>query len=113
MTLVTQIYRITQAFPPAEIYGLTSQIRRAAVSIPSNLAEGFARQTNGDFARFLAIANGSLAELETQMIIAVNLGFVHHDELKEADGLASEVGKMINALSRKLRDASTSENDNH
>lgn len=74
--LVTEIYRITEVFPKSEIYGLTSQIRRASVSIPSNIAEGHSRRSSVDYIQFLKIARGSLAELETQLIIARKLDFI-------------------------------------
>ena len=76
IALVTDIYRLTQGFPREELYGFTSQIRRAAVSIPSNIAEGQGRLTRGEFRQFLGQARGSYAELETQLIIAKNLGYL-------------------------------------
>jgi four helix bundle protein len=75
MTLVQEVYRITNSFPKEEVFGLTSQIRRAAVSIPSNIAEGRSRRTRKDFGQFLAIAYGSAAELETQLLIAKSLNY--------------------------------------
>ncbi|HKI18088.1 MAG TPA: four helix bundle protein [Isosphaeraceae bacterium] len=96
MSLVTDIYRATQGFPPEERYGLTSQIRRAAVSIPSNIAEGQARPTHGEFRQFLGHAKGSMAELETQLLIAENLGFFRDpNDLQLQIG---EVGRMLNGL---------------
>ncbi|WP_245962974.1 four helix bundle protein [Ulvibacter antarcticus] len=80
MDLVESIYSISSAFPDSERFGLTSQIRRAAVSIPSNIAEGAARKSDKEFLQFLSIAMGSLAELETQYIIATRLDFVKEDE---------------------------------
>jgi four helix bundle protein len=94
--LVTDIYRLTQGFPREELYGLTSQIRRAAVSIPSNIAEGQGRLTRGEFRQFLGQARGSYAELETQMIIAQNLGYMP-DHVDSLDRLA-EVGRLLNGL---------------
>ena len=81
--LVTQVYQLTQAFPKDEVYGLTSQLRRSAVSIPSNIAEGAARQFNKEYIQFLYVALGSLMELETQMIIAKNLNFISASEFLE------------------------------
>lgn len=75
MALVDQIYNITKIFPREELYGLTNQIRRCAISIPSNIAEGAARNSKKEFVQFLGIARGSLSELETQLLIAKNLGY--------------------------------------
>ena len=77
--LVEDVYLITQQFPQSELYGLTSQLRRAAVSVPSNIAEGAARNGSKEFAHFLSIANGSLIEVETQLIIAIRLGWMNKD----------------------------------
>ena len=76
ITFVTNIYKLTENFPKSEIYGLTSQIRRAAVSTPSNIAEGPARKSNKEYSQFLSIALGSIAELDTQLIIAKNLTYL-------------------------------------
>jgi four helix bundle protein len=103
IALVTQVYVVTRSFPREELYGLTSQIRRAAVSVPSNIAEGQARRTTGEFRQFLGIAKGSLAELDTQLIIAENLGY-----LKEAGTLfeqVAEVGRMLSGLICSLDNA--------
>ena len=77
---VTEIYRITETFPKAEVYGLISQIRRAAVSIPSNIAEGNSRRSKPDYLQFLKISRGSCAEVETQLVISKNLGFFNEDD---------------------------------
>ena len=79
MTLVTLAYRVSQSFPKEEIYGLTSQIPRTAVSVPSNIAEGAARHGSKEFAQFLSIAMGSISELETQVLIACDLGYLDGD----------------------------------
>ena len=94
MQLVLDVYSLTSEFPKEEIYGLTSQIRRSAVSIPSNIAEGAARGSRKEFSQFLYVALGSLAELETQLLIAQDLGYIQeldHDTL-------SEIRRMINGL---------------
>jgi four helix bundle protein len=103
IALVTQIYVVTRTFPREELYGLTSQIRRAAVSIPSNIAEGQSRLTRGEFRQFLGIARGSLAELETQLIISEKLGY-----LTESNALfeqLAEVGRMLSGLLSSLQPA--------
>jgi len=79
--LVTEIYKLTESYPKSEIYGLTSQIRRSAVSIPSNIAEGAARSSTKEFSQFLSIALGSVSELETQLIVSNNLGFMENNNL--------------------------------
>jgi four helix bundle protein len=101
IALVTQVYLVTRSFPREELYGLTSQVRRSAVSVPSKIAEGQARLTPGEFRPFLGIARGSLAELETQLIIAENLGY-----LTESGPLFEqlvEVGRMLSGLLASLR----------
>lgn len=109
ITLVKLVYKLTQSFPNEEKFGLTSQIRRAAVSIPSNIAEGQARRTTGDYIRFVSMAEGSLAELETQLIIAIDLGFCLNSENEECFGLMTEIRKMLNALRRSLLARSTND----
>jgi four helix bundle protein len=100
LSLVTEIYRMTKGFPPEERYSLTSQIRRSAVSIPSNIAEGQARLTFGEFRQFLGHAKGSLAELETQLLIAENLGYLH--EPHDLCARIAEVGRMLSGLLASL-----------
>ena len=102
MTLVKTVYLATQSFPDTERYGLTAQIRRSAVSIPSNIAEGQARDSSAEFHRFLSIAYGSLAELETQMLIAESLGYIVKAETQAILVLVSEIGKMMNVLMEKI-----------
>jgi four helix bundle protein len=102
MDLVTAIYRITRAFPKEEQYGLTSQIQRAAVSIPSNIAEGHALKQTLAYLRHLAIASGSLAELQTQLEIADRLGHLKPENRKVL-GQADEVGRMLAGLRRSLK----------
>jgi four helix bundle protein len=100
--LVKQIYQLTQKFPADEKFGLVSQMRRAVVSIPSNIAEGQARRTTGDYIRFVSTAEGSLAELETQLIITIELNFCSTNETKNSFDLMTEIRKMLNALRRTL-----------
>jgi len=104
MSLVEAVYRFTRRFPSTERYTLTSQIRRAAISVPSNLAEGAARRSTQDYLRFLSIARGSLSELDTQMQIAHRLGFATlTDDLID---LVDRVFAKINALIRSLEKSS-------
>ncbi len=98
MDLVTEIYRITRDFPKEELFALTSQLRRAAVSIPSNIAEGKGRLSKGEFRQFLGNARGSLAELETQILIAQNLYYLDGAEAKRLLAMVEEVGKVLNGL---------------
>lgn len=99
MELVREVYQLSKGFPPDERYALTDQLRRAAVSIPSNIAEGNGRASNKDYAHFLAIARGSLYETLTQIQIAEDLGYIgKHDNL---DQLAVDVGRMLTSLLKK------------
>jgi len=102
MTLVTNVYLITKQFPREETYALTNQIRRAAVSIPSNIAEGKSRRSTKDFIRFAMIARGSIAELETQLLISQNLSYVSNDKLEPLLKDTAEVGRMLNGLISKM-----------
>lgn len=102
IVLVKKVYHLTASFPSDEKFGLTSQMRRAAVSIPSNIAEGQARRTTGDYVRFVSTAEGSLAELDTQLIIAIELGYLEKPLTFECTDLMIEVRKMLNALRRSL-----------
>jgi four helix bundle protein len=97
------IYRSTDPFPKTEIYGLTSQLRRAAVSIASNIAEGQGRLTKGEFCHFLGQARGSLLELETQLSIAVDLGFLEADRFRKLEQQTSEVRRLLNGLIESMR----------
>jgi len=103
MDLVLAIYKISKNFPKEETYCLTSQIRRAAISIPSNIAEGQGRRTKPDFRNFLSIAYGSLREVETQITIAQRLGYTDTATIEQVMNITSEVGRLINALSKSLR----------
>ena len=102
MALVTEIYRHTKSFPKDETYGLISQIRRSAVSIPSNIAEGFGRHATNDYLRFLRISMGSLFELETQIEISRNLRYLNTDEFGTLDSNCREVERMLSSLIRSL-----------
>jgi len=102
VTIVEHVYTLTKNFPKDEIYGLTSQMRRAAISIPSNIAEGWSRETRGDFAYFLRIARGSSSELETQLEISQRLTLITDTRYNEVSELLSEVSRMLNAILRKL-----------
>jgi four helix bundle protein len=106
MDLVVWIYQIMKAFPPGEVYGLTSQLRRAAISIPSNIAEGQGRNSVKEFQHFLSISYGSLQETETQIMIACRLQFIDASQEKEAIDRCSEVGRLINGLANSLRSSS-------
>lgn len=103
MDLVERVYRMTGVFPNDEMYGLSSQVRRAAVSIPSNIAEGQARKSTAEFLHFLSIAQGSRAEVETQTLIAQRLGYVTQSQITEIISLLEEISKMINTLRAKLK----------
>jgi four helix bundle protein len=102
IALVTLVYELTKTFPKDELFGLTSQMRRAAVSIPSNIAEGRNRGTRKDFRQFILVAFGSANELETQLLIAENLGYASKDQLGPLNNLLSEVCRMLSSMSQKL-----------
>ncbi len=102
IAMVTDFYRVTRDFPQEELYGLTSQIRRSAVSIPSNIAEGYGRNSQKDYIRFLQIANGSLFELQTQLEIASHLGFVSNPDFEELTEKTREIERMLGSLIRKV-----------
>lgn len=101
--LVAEVYKVTEKFPREELFGLTSQMRRSAVSIPSNIAEGKCRGTRKDFAQFLQIALGSGAELETQIIIAKMLPKIKNSDYQSAIKLLDEVMRMLSAMISRLR----------
>ena len=100
--LVTQIYRRTDNFPKEERYGLTSQIRRAAVSIPANIAEGAARFSSREFARFLSNAQGSASELETELLIAYRLGYLDETNFSDLTSQLERIGRLITGLSKHV-----------
>jgi len=103
MRLAQSIYTLTGSFPPEEKFGIVSQIRRAAVSVPSNIAEGRARGTRKDFAQFLHVALGSLAELETQLELSKNLSYGKKSYYNEAEGLLGEVRRMLIKMLSSLK----------
>lgn len=102
--IVILVYKVTQLFPKDEIYALTSQLKRASVSVPSNIAEGFGRQTDKSFNHFLNISRGSLNEIETQLIIAKELGFIQDENLyNDLLFIIEEESKMLNAFAKNLK----------
>ena len=103
MDLVQAVYGLTRSFPPDERFGLTSQLRRAAVSIPSNVAEGQGRRSESEFGQFISIAYGSLRELETQLLIGVRLGYIQEEVGHSVLGMAGEVGRLLNGLLKAVR----------
>lgn len=103
VNFVSDIYKITESFPNSELFGLTNQIRRAAVSIPSNIAEGAARMSQKEFNQFLSIALGSSAEVETQLLIALNLQFISTNEYKELTIKIDDIRKMLIGLKKSLK----------
>ena len=102
MDLVEQVYRLTRGFPKHEVYGLTNQLRRAAVSIPSNIAEGQARRHLKEYLQFLSTAKGSLAELQTQLEIAARLGYLTAEQLKTILDRADALSRQLYTLAIKL-----------
>jgi four helix bundle protein len=102
IALAKIVYPLTSVFPPDERFGLVSRMRRAAVSVPSNIAEGQARHTTGEFIQFISHAEGSVAELETQMLLSIELGFLQSPAASDALSLLIELRKMLNALRRTL-----------
>ncbi len=102
MQLVTQIYLTTKGLPKEEVYGLVSQIRRCSVSIPSNIAEGYGRNSTNDYLRFLQIASGALYELQTQLEICLNLKYLSKDIFEEIYEQSREIERMLGSLMRKL-----------
>lgn len=100
--LVKQVYALTLKFPPHEKYALADQLRRSAVSVPSNIAEGQARQHTGEFRQFLYMAIGSAAEVDTQIVIAFELGYIAEQEMKQIENLITEIRKMSYSLISRL-----------
>ena len=100
------IYKLTGTFPDSERFGLTNQLRRASVSVASNIAEGYGRSTKGEYLQFLGHARGSKSEVETQIVIATALGFGTKEMLQTTEELCSEVGRMLGAMMKSLRSKS-------
>ena len=107
MDLTEEIYRLVKKLPKEETYALSDQMRRAAVSIPSNIAEGQGRGSGNEFRNFLSIANGSLSELETQLLICVRLGYLSDADIKTALSLSNEIDRMLSALILRLKNLKT------
>ena len=95
-------YTLTRAFPKDELFGFTSQIRRASVSIPANIAEGYGRQSRGEYAQFLRVARGSLKELETHLLLAVRVGLCQESEITPVLNMCDEEGRMLSALVKSI-----------
>jgi len=108
MDLVVESYRLSRLLPKPEVYGLASQIQRAAVSVPANIAEGHGREHLGDYIHHLSIATGSLMELETHLLIALRLSYLKEDEIRQAMATSGEVSRMLSVLTKKLRNLTPS-----
>jgi four helix bundle protein len=102
--LTAEIYRLNASFPPSERFGLTNQVRRASVSIASNIAEGYGRSTKGEYLQFLGYARVPICELQTQLIIATTLGFCSNKEAEPVERLSAGVNRMLIALMKKLKE---------
>jgi four helix bundle protein len=102
MDAVETVYAVSAEFPSTEKFGLTSQLRRAAVSIPSNIAEGYGRGTTQDYLRFLRIARGSLFEVDTQLLIAKRMGFLPHDQYEQVENQLAETGRVLAGLIKSI-----------
>lgn len=103
MQLAKDMYLFTGGFPKEELYGLTSQIRRASVSIPANIAEGYGRDNSGDYARFLQIAQGSLKELETLILLSGEVGIAESTTIEAPLSVADRIGRMLRSLIRSIQ----------
>ena len=103
MDFVAEVYELTKQLPPDEKFGLTSQLRRCSISVPSNIAEGEGRFSKADFKRFLSIAHGSLREAETQLLIAVRLRYLNDDQVNPLLELSAEVGRLVQGLAKSLK----------
>ena len=101
--MVTSIYLMTQSFPKEEMFGLVSQLRRASVSVPSNIAEGYARGTDKEKLHFLRISSGSMSEVETQLILGLNLGYIDQEKYNELSETVTSVWKQLNSLISSIK----------
>jgi four helix bundle protein len=104
MILVTEVYQLTNYFPKEEIYGLTSQIRRSSISIPSNIAEGYGRDGNKDYLKFLNIAISSLFEIQTQLEISFNLNYINEIQFNKIHEESREIERMLSSFARKIKE---------
>ena len=104
MTIVTEIYQLTSLFPKEENFGLTSQIRRSAISIPSNIAEGYGREGKNDYLKFLNIGISSLFEMQTQLEIAYNLKYINEIQFNKANEESKEIERMLSSFIRKIKE---------
>ena len=111
MDLTVEVYRLTKKLPKDELYDLTNQMRRAAVSIPSNIAEGNARFSTKEYLHFLSITRGSVAEVETQLMICVRLKYLAQKDIEAALSLLNETGRMLNSMIKKLREKESATED--
>lgn len=102
MQLVTQVYHKTKILPKEELYGLVTQMRKSSISIPSNIAEGYGRNSTNDYLRFLQIASGSLYELQTQLEICLNLGYLSKEDFGSIDEQSREIERMLSSLIKKV-----------
>jgi four helix bundle protein len=103
MSVAERVYRVTSCFPKDEVYGMTSQIRRAAVSIAANVAEGHGRENSGSFIQFLRVSQGSLKELETHLLLAARVGLVTTEEIEPVLRQCDELGRMLRGLIRSIQ----------
>lgn len=101
--MVTSIYLMTQSFPKEEMFGLVSQLRRASVSVPSNIAEGYARGTDKEKLHFLRISSGSMSEVETQLMLSLNLGYIDQEKYNELSEIVTSVWKQLNSLISSIK----------
>ena len=101
--MVTSIYLLTQTFPKEELFGLVSQMRRASVSVPSNIAEGYARGTDKEKLHFLRVSSGSMSEVESQLMLSLNLGYINQEKYNELAEAISSIWKQLNALISSIK----------